>query len=219
MKSRITQLRLRDNKQPELAEEHDFQIFELWPRPNTILLKIEISSLNFFSESSLASPMLLKSSGVSPYHLPLPFIHSKHLRLSTSILTHPFPLGRSSEMKLASQSRRYEVRDEFFLPSLARFYFTYPLPPPPPFPRPSSFIRPEHLRLSTSILTLHSLSAGPAQGSSPHRAAGTECASIEYSPCLHFMLSTHPDHLSPALGSTSGEMFAQGWTTPRHDPL
>jgi hypothetical protein len=39
-------------------------------------------------------------------------------------------------------------------------------PPPPPFPRPSSFILPEHLRLSTSILTLHSLSAGPAQGSS-----------------------------------------------------
>ena len=96
-------------------------------------------------------------------------------------------------------------------------------PPPPlpplPFPAPLLFILLEHLRLSTSILTLHSLSAGPAQGSSPHRAAGTECARIEYSPCLHFMLSTHPDHLSPALGSTSGEMFAPGWTTPRHDPL
>ena len=92
-------------------------------------------------------------------------------------------------------------------------------PPTPPFPRPSSFILPEHLRLSSSILTLHFLSAGPAQGSSPHLAAGTECARIEYSPCLHFMLSTHPDHLSPALGSTSGEMFAPGWTTPRHDPL
>ena len=147
MKSRITQLRLRDNKHPEFAEEHDFQIFELRPRPNTILLKIEISSLNFFSESSLASPMLLKSSGVSPYHLPLPFIHPKHLRLSTSILTLPLSLGRSSEKKLASQSRRYEVRDEFFLPSLARIYLIYPLPPPPPFPRPL-------LHLSTSILTL-----------------------------------------------------------------
>jgi hypothetical protein len=78
-----------------------------------------------------------------------------------------------------------------------------PPPPAPPFPRPSSFILPEHLRLSTSILTLHSLSAGPAQGSSHHRAAGTECARIEFSPCLHFMLSTHPDHLPPALGCMS----------------
>ena len=60
-------------------------------------------------------------------------------------------------------------------------------------------------------LTLPFLLGRSAPRSSHHRAAGTDCGSHEFSPCLHFNLSSHPDQLSPALGSTSEKTLTPRW--------
>ena len=104
-----------------------------------------------------------------------------------------------------------------FQPLVSCYYWPtpHPLPPPPSF----SPLLPLKAPLSSvpSIcsfqhdLTLPFLLGRSAPRSSHHRAAGTDCGSHEFSPCLHFNLSSHPDQLSPALGSTSEKTLTPRW--------
>ena len=108
-----------------------------------------------------------------------------------------------------------------FQPLVSGHYWPAPHPHPPSNQPPPSFspLLPLKAPLSSvpSIcsfqhdLTLPFLLGRSAPRSSHHRAAGTDCGSHEFSPCLHFNLSSHPDQLSPALGSTSEKTLTPRW--------